>query len=319
MRLFVLVCFMLFSNTLKGFDKVVIWGHKLHSHTHSYVHNAFYRAFEELGYPVSWFDDQDNVTQVDFSNSLFITEGQVDEKIPLRNDCWYILHNCPSKKYKPYYDSRKAISLQVYTNQVLTNVSCKKVAPFIYYDLANQCVYMPWATDLLPREVDAVKASLPNVKKTKSIAWVGTIGGEYYGNVEQIDPFRRAAISQKIRFRHYGQISLRENLNVIRSAYMAPTIVGRWQKENGYIPCRIFKNISYGQMGITNSKEIYELFEKKIVYNPDSYQLFFDAQTKIKSMDLEELYDLMNFVKDNHTYINRIQTILDFLEKVQQI
>ncbi len=26
-------------------DKVVIWGHKLHSHTHSYIHNAFLVAF----------------------------------------------------------------------------------------------------------------------------------------------------------------------------------------------------------------------------------------------------------------------------------
>lgn len=26
--------------------KVVIWGHKLHSHTHSYIHNAFYNAFK---------------------------------------------------------------------------------------------------------------------------------------------------------------------------------------------------------------------------------------------------------------------------------
>jgi Lrp/AsnC family transcriptional regulator for asnA, asnC and gidA len=35
--------------------KVVIWGHKLHSHTHSYIHNGFYIAFKHLGYDITAF------------------------------------------------------------------------------------------------------------------------------------------------------------------------------------------------------------------------------------------------------------------------
>ena len=27
------------------FKQIVIWGHKLHSHTHSYIHYAFHKAF----------------------------------------------------------------------------------------------------------------------------------------------------------------------------------------------------------------------------------------------------------------------------------
>ena len=318
MRLFAVCLLMLFCNTLKSFDKVVIWGHKLHSHTHSYIHNAFYRAFQEMRYPIFWFDGKDNVSHFDFANTLFITEGQCDQGIPLRNDCLYVLHNCEGSKYKAYYEKKQAILLQVYTDDVLTRPSCEKMSPCIYYDVKSQCLYMPWATDLLPREIDAVKKSLPGIKKTKKIAWVGTIGGGYFGNVEQIDPFIRAAATQRIGFKKHGNLSLEENLNIVRSSYMAPAIVGKWQQEKGYIPCRIFKNISYGQMGITNSERVYEVFEGKIVYNPDSYQLFFDAQRKMKIMTTQELYVLMDFVRDRHTYINRVQTILDFIEKVQK-
>ena len=57
--------------------KIVIWGHKLHSHTHSYIHYGYWRAADHLGHEVHWYDDSDDVSSVDFSNSVFITEHQV--------------------------------------------------------------------------------------------------------------------------------------------------------------------------------------------------------------------------------------------------
>jgi len=83
----VLFFLVLITFQLQSFEKVIIWGHKLHSHTHSYIHNAFYIAFKHMGYETYWFDDKDDVKKFDFSNSLFLTEGQVDKKIPLREDC----------------------------------------------------------------------------------------------------------------------------------------------------------------------------------------------------------------------------------------
>ena len=62
--------------------KIVIWGHKLHSHTHSYIHYGYWRAADYLGHEVYWYDDNDNVYDIDFSNSIFITEHQVCKNIP---------------------------------------------------------------------------------------------------------------------------------------------------------------------------------------------------------------------------------------------
>ena len=58
----------------KYFTKVIIWGHKLHSHTHSYIHESFYQAFKHLGYETHWVDNSDNVSSIDFSGALFITK-----------------------------------------------------------------------------------------------------------------------------------------------------------------------------------------------------------------------------------------------------
>lgn len=312
--------FILFSLVhLSAFEKVVLWGHKLHSHTHSYIHYGFFRAFKELGYEVYWFDDSDDLRDFDFSRTLFITEGQVDQNIPMREDCDYVIHNCDFKKYRSLANKNQVIILQVYTDDILQYPGYIKIAPAIYYNVEGKTLIIPWATDLLPHEIDKVKNSMPHIKKGKNIIWVGTFSNGQYGNESELFPFIRAAKAKKCHFRSYLKISPEENITVVSSAYMAPTIVGEWQKKKGYIPCRIFKNISYGQLGITNSKRVYEVMEGKIVYNPDPYQLFLDAEAKLNSMSMQEMYDLMDFVKEKHTYINRVHTILEFFALVKAV
>lgn len=313
-----LLFFLTITTPILCFDKVIIWGHKLHSHTHSYVHNAFYRAFQHLGFNTYWFDDNDNVSSFDFSNSLFLTEGQVDKNIPIRDDCRYILHYCRSPKYLTLLEKGHCVILQVYNDFVLKRSDLVKVEPCVYYDLYRKRIYMPWGTDLLPHEIDTIKARLPQFLKKSEVCWVGTIGGELFGNIHQISPFQRACAENNIQFKHNTHINPEEAQALISHSYMAPAIVGKWQQEVGYIPCRIFKNISYGHMGITNSETVYELFDKKIVYNPDTYQLFYDAKKRLETFTIEELYELMDVVKSKHTYINRIAVLLDFIDLVEK-
>lgn len=270
-----------------------------------------------MGYETYWFDKHDNLAGIDTSNALFITEGQADANIPLRSDARYILHNCDMRKYQPFFNAGHCIILQVYTDDVLPR-PVTKVDDFIYYDLSDKCIYMPWATDLLPYEIDAIKKELPSLQRKKVVWWIGTLGGGEFGNSNQVEPFKRACEENKIKFRHAMGKSVEENIKEIQRSYLAPAIVGAWQQKVGYIPCRIFKNISYGQMGVTNSRHVYELFKGKIVYNPDTYQLFYDAKKRIKNLTQQELFELMDFVRDKHTYVNRIETLLSFLNLVEE-
>ena len=313
MRRFLLASALLWHTIAVGFEKVVIWGHKLHSHTHSYVHNGFFRAFQNLGYPTFWFDNNDDVSAFDFSDVLFLTEGQVDQNIPLRQDAVYLTHNCDS----PKYHNLKRVFIQVYTDAVLTKPNLEKIEPCIYFDLVDKGIYMPWASHLLPEEIEQNKQNIGRIRKQKAVYWIGTVGEGYFGNTTEINPFRDACKENKIPFiaAQPGGTGIEEDEHqkLISSAYLAPTIVGEWQKRVGYIPCRIFKNISYGQMGSTNSQRVYELFEKKIVYNPNPYQLFYDAQKRSKTVTSDEIRELMDFVKTKHTYINRIQNLIQLL------
>lgn len=294
--------------------KVILWGHKLHSHTHSYIHWAFTRAFEHLGFETHWFDNSDDVSKFDFSGSLFITEGQVDQKMPVRYDCFYILHNCYDSKYKPLDACNRAIALQVYTHDCL-RYKPTKIDDYIYWDVEQKIIYMPWATDLLPHEIEQNKQKIVT-QKMNEFVYIGSVWGGEFGNIDQVDRFRKAAKECNVHYHHKKSCSMETNIELVQNAYMAPSLQGEWQVRQGYIPCRIFKNISYGAFGITNSETVYKLFHEKIVYNPDEYQLFYDAKERLDHLDIQELIDLMDFVKEKHTYINRIELLLKFLEAV---
>jgi hypothetical protein len=302
------------------FKKVVLWGHKLHSHTHSYIHAAFYKAFEYLGYETLWLDDADDVSAIDFASSLFITEGQVDGKIPLRQDCRYILHNCALEKYNPLIELKNCILLQVYTHDCLS-AKARKIDDYIYVDQEDFCIYMPWATDLLPFEIDYVKELVSNrdFDKKSRTGFIGTIGDGIFGNINHIKAFQKACEENNIPFENKIQLSAEENLHYIHCSFMAPAIQGDWQLEKGYIPCRIFKNISYGAVGATNSKTVWELFNHTIVYNPDCYQLFHDLRERINTITLAEQFEIIDFVKQKHTYLNRIEHLLWFLNEIKPL
>jgi hypothetical protein len=299
------------------FSKVIIWGHPLHSHTHSYIHEAFYRTFLRLGHEVYWVKTVEELNGIDLCGTLFITEGQVDANMPRRHDCYYILHNCNFDQYKELFLNDRCILLQVYTRDCLPYAT-EKIADYVYSNAQGKIIFMPWATDLLPDEIDAIKAQVV-LDKEQQVNWVGTIGGGIFGNDIEISGFKKACEENNILFKQYSNQSRQVGINLIRQSYMAPALQGTWQCEKGYIPCRIFKNISYGQWGITNNKTVYDLFKGKIPYNSDTYQLFYDAQEHIDNATIEELYELMDFVRDNHTYINRIETLLTFMKKALNI
>ena len=80
------------------FKKVVIWGYPLNTHTHSYIHASFYKAFKNMGYETYWFNDS-NFENLDFKNCLFIAAGEQERNIPLVKDSYYVLHNVDAKKY----------------------------------------------------------------------------------------------------------------------------------------------------------------------------------------------------------------------------
>ena len=54
--------------------KIVIWGYPLNSHTHSYIHSSFYKAFKHLGHDVYWFHDDEYPEDFNYDDCVLLTE-----------------------------------------------------------------------------------------------------------------------------------------------------------------------------------------------------------------------------------------------------
>jgi len=120
-------------------NKIVFWEHKYHTHTHSYIYYGFKRAFEHLGYKTEWYGNDDDVSGVDFSNSLFFVTND-HEKVPKRNDCYYVLHNPTKYEWYSHIDAKRKLLIQVHTIH-LKVINSKKIDDGIYFDNRVLCFH----------------------------------------------------------------------------------------------------------------------------------------------------------------------------------
>jgi hypothetical protein len=301
---------------MKQFSKVIIWGHKLDTHTHSYIHYGFYRTFKYLRYDTYWFDNQDDISNINFDNCLFLTERQVEQNIPLSKNSKYISHSISiSEDPHPYTPNLIIDMMQI--NNITPNL--EKISDFIYVDSAANILIQPWATDILPHEFDFTAAILP---RNPEAYFFGTVvASGWNNNCKEIEDFETACAVKNIQFDYRGlytkgAVSTEKCIELTKKACAAPVIQSAEQIEAGYIPCRIFKNISYGHYGLTNSEAVYNLFKAYIpdlIYDVPLNML--DKLFELKNRDLNNhiLLDQMKYIQNNHTYINRINTILENL------
>lgn len=295
-------------------DKVVFYGHNTFN-TYGYIHSSYFKAFKSLGYTCYWVNDVSELN-MDFSNTLFFTEGQVDSNIPLRSDCYYVLHHCNLDKY--INSNCKYIQLGNYlkfceedNNHYYPGDKLEKISNLFFTDIKNKLMYQPWATDAIPSEINETPI-LFNENIT-DIFYVGTIWD--VNNVE-INKFAKACYDNGKVLKSAMRVTDEQHKQLIQNSFIAPDIRGSWHKECGYLPCRIFKNISYGKFAATNSEHVYNVFEGLIPYSSDEYDLFRVSVEGYKSQSKESLASLIKLIKSNHTYLNRIENILNFFKMI---
>lgn len=318
--------------------KVVIWGYPLHTHTHSYIHFGYYRAFKALGYDTYWFDNAP-VSGLDLSDSLIITEHFATSFLPLSKSSTYFVHylgNRGENHNKYLNDVGRLIDMRYNSNSWvdknydyhLDRSKVEKVSDGTYFEKGKDydIAYTTWATDLFPNEIDLEWRFHPREKK---INYIGTIGGgkgglfdclkapPQYDTVPYIMPFYEECKKNDIEFlTNCPWISPMTPDNVVRAvmqSYLAPDFRHKAMLEWGYIPCRVMKNISYGQLGMTNSEEVFKFFEGEVIFNSDASQLFYDGRRRMQDYDF--IKSSMMLVRDKHTYIGRANDILNIYNK----
>ena len=119
-------------------------------------------------------------------------------------------------------------------------------------------------------------------------------------------------------------------IKIMQEATFAPTLQGVRQAQSGYVPCRIFKTIAAGALGISNNK-IFESLVKRVDTNRTTHfsalfqnghshgaiKLLLEKAMKIMKdgkTAKKMILDAMQIVQEDHTYLARFHTIFSYLE-----
>lgn len=288
--------------------KVFIWGHyPLHSHTHSYIHSSYFKAFKSLGYEVKWVADYPH-TNFDYTNSVFFVENSQKTYMPLRSDCKYITH---------HIDTNYFLEKDIPFNNILKLGNCiqeterfEKIEDLCHWDNSTRTLYQTWGTDLLPSEIDVNDY----VKFDWNKPYIHYVAYMYEQGPYWVNEFSNIAKKKHNKeIKGFAcSISHEDNRRMIRDSFICPDFRSDWHLQCGYIPCRVQKNISYGQVQGTNSPFIKKAFGDYVVFGGTPETLY-DNLVDVASNNKINMREAMQFIKDKHTYINRIKNILKFL------
>ena len=320
--------------------KIVIWGfypeNGVLKNTISYVWNSFYNAFKYLGHDVYWFPNE-KIDNFDFSDCIFIAEGYDDSEIPLNKTSTYFVH-CAYNPAKYVGNVRKFVDMRYNLKKIdhpnyvyeLDKENTKMDKGCYYEPSTNQVidfkngrvnyriddfdkVYIGWATNLMPNEIDENDVYYP---RSNNVYFLGSISNDgRYSNIHLIEEFANECRKNNIEFVlnnfSANQLSEEDYIRLSKESLLGFDIRCQADVEWGRISCRLYKNMSYGHLGMTNCYEAYKELDEYCIYNESAYGLFYDAMAK--KDDYEFIKKSVNYIKQYHTYVNRVQSLLKVL------
>ena len=235
--------------------KVTIWGLKNIRHSHRFIHKGFYDNFMKLGYNTQWVDD--SKANQNLNSDIFFVSGVAAKFMKFDKRFAYIFHNVElNDSQKEFLDSNRVnhINLQVYTNDSTGSALENRN---ILYDAKINTLFQPWGTPLSKHEW---KDYVPR-QFVKTEWWIGSIwnNSQNQGNRKIMNEYKQALKIFKVKLKRRGGsrfningLSELQNSNLVRKSRFGATIVGDWQKQVSYIPCRFFKNVSFGIAPLSN-------------------------------------------------------------------
>jgi|GEM_PF-2538030 len=311
------------------FQRVIIYGHKPKEHrkfnivqskrhTHSYIHEGFFKAFRYLGYDTYWFDDRDNLSGENLRNSLFFTEDQGQKKIPLIPSSTYILHHTDNEKYRSV--NAKILNLCNYVFPLENGISfnypgskVEKISDMTFYDAENQALYQPWATNLLPFEIKEYDVKEFDYKQ-KMINYVGST--KYEDLPVRFKNFKSGLLADGVKFKNYTNVNDSAAQELIGKSRISIDIRAAWHLECGYIPCRIWKSLSYGKYIGSNSALLRQHFGNFIHISENESELYSTTLESYAKNKKSTMNEAMLWIKANHTFLNRAQNLLNLIDRI---
>ncbi len=290
------------------YSKIVIWGLKNELHTHRYIHKSFFETLQKLKIPSVWLDDTVENNKLINKSDLVFAMNHAVANIIYRHDVFYCLHNVANRPNNGSY-----LNLQVFNNDAFKITNLEELEASTFFHREDRTLYQSWGTDLLPGEfLEPVFNSA-----SEKVYWVGSIWDteHKHGNAEIIEVLKAILRKHDLEFIHKENVSLSDNIQYMRESRIAPAIGGGYQVKVDYLPCRFYKNISYGCLGISNI-EYFNRYNFMLKNATNISALVGQSLTLDKETYLSCVREQQRYVELNHTYVSKLIMIFESLNKL---
>ncbi len=266
-----------------------------------------------MGISSVWVEDEEKAQEFLRPGTTVIAIDIWSDWLVPRPGVDYVLHNFPAD-HSVFQGAagENILRLQVWSDDAFGTPWAEARA----FDRVGRCLYQPWGTNLLAEEFME-----PVFNQTTNTAiFVGAIWGEKnwqygeLGNMRAIDELKLALSELGLKFVHFTHIPDTAAVRELRSARLAPSVAGAWQVAHGYLPCRCFKNPSYGVLMFTNVPAVNRLFGDAAVPGTSVRELVENA-VRLKQKEYVELVQAQQRVAAHYTYRESLTAIFQALEE----
>ena len=280
-------------------ERVVVCGENLY-HPDSYINYGFYNAFIELGYDTYWIHERnlDKMNSSMDTNTLYIVnDTKNNHVIPVNKSNYYVIIKSDPLRFRSIDKHR--VHLLEYSTTLDLN-SYTKLEDYIYEYRRKRIIVMPYASMLTPNQIIE---NLNNYVEKDDRENTVVLTRHYDNNIQN-----EIINTNSTRLNIKKLITLDNEVDLIRKIRFSCCYASDQTK----IDYKTITHCSYGTMCITNSLLTHDFFKSKLCYLADTSTLDSTIDSFYSSIKKEDIFDLIEFIINNHTFINRIQTIFTY-------
>jgi hypothetical protein len=292
-------------------NKIVVWGLKSVIDSYKFIQKSFYENARLLGYEAVWVDDlETNQSLVNRGDIVFAVD-RARRHLPIRTDAKYVLHNISSEELKL---EKNFINIQVFRKD---SIGTSLGIHWVQWDESSRTLFQPWGIPIPPK-----LWKIPRYPIKKQEYWVGSIwnDSENRGNSEFMKKYIQVLAKQEISFYRKGTptrlqpngISEGRGQKLVNRSVIGAAVVGEWQKENLYVPCRLFKNIAAGAPPSSNSDFSLVFGDVGGIFEPDP-ELLIARVLSLSKKQREEIVLSSQAKMIPYTYSAGMNRIFNFL------
>jgi hypothetical protein len=334
-----------------GCRRVLLHGYRTPAHTHHWVMWAIERAWAHIlqdrpDVELRWVGSRTPLAESELRGAVVwgnLNVDRVDYTLPIVPDACYVMHDHhPGRRladdYAEHVASGRGLLYEVFRGHDDADARPVDELPAHTWSPARGVACITWGTDLLPAEIAENRARVLAAPPRRPPGDVVFVGSAWRNNADDLAALAEAAVERGLRFVHHGRVMQRvrwpehpgvvshdgslshdDNVRLVREALVAPAFQGLAQLPNpddrgNYVPCRIYKNVSYGAPPVTNNPTVKALLGDGVALGRTPGEML-DAALAALAADPQQrtLEALMAEVARRHTYLSRVELLMRLL------